>query len=119
MYKSNCNLHGGYDADNEGPVFVQLKYIFVRNQTPIVFYCEKMDVLGFDNHFHAWRVQHTWPTTYVCIDPYNLSYYLPHLLQSVTLDGTIYVLFYLCIIVFNVNEVIVHLTSIANTQQTP
>lgn len=90
VYKSNCYLHGGYDTDNEVPVFVQLKDIFVRNQTPIVFYCEKMNVLGFDDHFHAWRVQHTWPTTYVCIDPYNLTYYLPHSLQSVTLDGTIH-----------------------------
>lgn len=87
MYKPRCYLHLGYDSILERPSFGQVTHIFIRDQSNVMFYCDKLNVLCFDDHFHAWSVEHTFPKTFTCADPAVLTYFIPHALQSVTVDG--------------------------------
>ena len=77
-YKRGCYLLARYDYNSEMPQFVQVEEIFVRDHgVHIYFVCEVMETVGFDSHYHSWRVKHIWPKLYTCVNPYSLSYYVP------------------------------------------
>lgn len=87
-YKSGCYLLSGFDEEAEIPQFAQLLDILVRDQKNVIFFCEQLNTVQFNNHFHAWHVQRTCPRQYLHLNPKTLSYFIPMTLQSVMLcDG--------------------------------
>jgi hypothetical protein len=37
--------------------FAQLLNILVRDEKNVIFFCERLNTVQFNNHFHAWHVQ--------------------------------------------------------------
>jgi hypothetical protein len=86
LYKCGCYLVTGVNAETGMPQLVQLNDILIRDQTVVIFFCEKLTTLHFDEHFHAWSVERCFPKKYVHIAPNDLEYFLPHSLHSVNAE---------------------------------
>jgi hypothetical protein len=86
LYKCGCYLASGVDVETGMPEFVQLIEIFIRDQTVVIFFCEKLRTEFFDPHFHAWSVERNFPKKFIHVDPMLLTYFLPHSLHSITLE---------------------------------
>lgn len=87
QYKTGCCLLKSVDESGMVPEFVRLLEILVRNRETVIFFCEKLMVTEFDEHFHSWSVAQTRPRQYVHVDPKTLFYFIPHVINCVVVNG--------------------------------
>ena len=84
-YKVGCYLLTMPEHDDELPQCFLVNGIYIQTETEAIkFYCEKLLVLGFEDHFHGYAVDFVAPKIYTFINLSSLLYYLPLALHAVT-----------------------------------
>ena len=87
LYKPGCYLWLSYDHALEMPIFGCVESIYVESNQTVVFFCEYLETIGFDDQFFSWKVDRQWPKQYRSVNPLDCKYYLPLSLQSVKTDN--------------------------------
>lgn len=86
LNKTGCYLLANVEEADEMPKFVHLLEMFIRDREEVIFICELVQTVAFDCHFHAWSIQPFRPRNYVHVNPKLLNYYIPLVVNYVTVD---------------------------------
>ena len=80
--KYTCGDYLIAGTENDMPVFVHIKHIFIHSQgEQIWFVCHKLTIEYFEPHLHAWKVHQVWPANFVSVDPRQLQHSIPLLIH--------------------------------------